>query len=152
MQAPRSIRRLGWYLVAVEAAVAILLVYMLGERPVLLAVCLAPLLAGAVVAAGLLTSSIEVSVRAEGVTVAFPPLYRRTICPGDITRVRVRDVRPSEFGGPGLHRRPGRVTALLWEGGPGVEVEERDGTRTIVATPDARRLHRALLAMVEPAD
>lgn len=140
--------RLG-YLVAAESVAATLLVYVLRQQPWLLALCLTPLLVGAVVAAALLTSSIDVSVRAQGLTVAFPPLYRRTIHPADITEVRLRDVQPAQVGGLGLRRRPGPVTALLWAGGPGVEVRERGGARTIVATPDARRLHQALLAMIE---
>ena len=149
MPAPRSVRKFGWLLVAVEGVVAVFLVYQLQEQPLLMLLALAPLLVGAVVAAFLLTSSIDVIVRPDGATITFAPLYRRTIQPQDVSHVRLRDVIPSEFGGVGLRRGPGQVTALLWGAGPGVEVQERDGSRTVVATSEAPQLHRALQQMTD---
>ncbi|GAA4729642.1 hypothetical protein GCM10023216_21460 [Isoptericola chiayiensis] len=142
---PRSIRVVGLLILALELAGAMLLVTQVRDDPGLLISTLTIIAVGAAIAVALLTCGIRVVVATSSVTFRLVPIYRRTVCGCEVVGVEHHDrLSPARFGGIGLRKAPGGVTALLWGSGAGVEVEVAGGDRIVVVLPAARELMTAI--------
>jgi hypothetical protein len=149
--APRHVRGLGVALLAGMAAAAVLLLTATPSAgPVTAVVTVLALLLGAAAGVLLLVCRITVSVGADTVVVAFPPVYRRRLAPGDIDAVRdLPRVTPSMFGGSGLRFASGNRVALLFRAGPATEITTRSGRSYTVVLRESEALTVAVGRLLE---
>jgi hypothetical protein len=93
----------------------------------------------------LMTVHTAVAVTDEGLWLALPPFWRRTVPLERITSVAVRDVSPlRDAGGYGLRFGGGGRVALVMRRGAAVEVRTVTGERYLVGTRQPEQLVRAL--------
>ncbi len=90
--------------------------------------------------AGLVLSSLEVTVTPTALTVAFGPLRwpRRVIALADVVDASAIMVEPMEWGGWGYRWIPwARASAAVIRRGPGIALQLADGRRFAVTVDDA---------------
>jgi len=81
---------------------------------------------------------ITLEVDAHQVTLAFWPIWKRSIPRDDVNELTMADLNPVKFGGLGLRRVPGRTWGLLFSGGPGLLVTRKsDGANFYIRTNHA---------------
>ena len=93
----------------------------------------------------LMTLHIAVTVTGEGLWLALPPFWRRTVPLERITSVEVVSVSPlRDAGGYGLRFGGGGRVALVMRRGAAVEVRTVTGEQYVVGTRHPEQLVRAL--------
>lgn len=130
---------IAWLGVVVAAAMLVL-AFLLSPSVPAWATTMTVLLAVGILVALVIASRLAAEISQEGFVVRWGITRwpRRRIPWSDVVALSIVDIDPWHWGGWGYRWMPGRkATAAVVRGGPGIQLDLRDGRHFLVTVPDA---------------